>query len=92
MLLGSRRSFPKGREDLDELLSGTEQTTNNINTLLDLRQAEYSRIQANGSAALSNTILVFTIVTIGIPPPLVSIVAFRPRRIYFPAPRRRAQV
>ncbi|KAI3317893.1 hypothetical protein HD806DRAFT_526705 [Xylariaceae sp. AK1471] len=52
------------KKDLNEILSGVEQTTNNINNLLDLRQAEYSRIQARDSAAQSNSILVFTIVTI----------------------------
>ncbi|KAI1113766.1 hypothetical protein F5Y14DRAFT_441692 [Nemania sp. NC0429] len=50
--------------DLTELLLGVEKTTDSIKTLLDLRQAEYSRIQADDSAKQSNSILVFTFVTI----------------------------
>ncbi|KAI0112411.1 hypothetical protein GGR51DRAFT_568530 [Nemania sp. FL0031] len=49
------------KNELDEIIQGTEQAADNINTLLDLRQAEYSRIQAHDSAKQSNTVLVFTL-------------------------------
>ncbi|KAI1214166.1 uncharacterized protein F4807DRAFT_449505 [Annulohypoxylon truncatum] len=45
------------KKNLDEMLLEADKTTDYINTLLDLRQAEYSRIQ-------SNCVLIFTIVTI----------------------------
>ncbi|KAI1383116.1 uncharacterized protein F4822DRAFT_435048 [Hypoxylon trugodes] len=52
------------KEDIDEMLLEAEKTTDYINSLLDLRQAEYSRVQANDSARQSNIIFIFTIITI----------------------------
>ncbi|KAI4867299.1 hypothetical protein F4820DRAFT_457119 [Hypoxylon rubiginosum] len=52
------------KKDLDEMLSEAEKMTSYITTLLDLRQAEYSRIQANDSANQSNSIFIFTVITI----------------------------
>ncbi|KAI1180646.1 hypothetical protein F4777DRAFT_528793 [Nemania sp. FL0916] len=52
------------KKELDEILLEAEQTTDYIGTLLDLRQAEYSRIQAQDSARQANSIIVFTFATI----------------------------
>ncbi|KAI1094906.1 hypothetical protein F5B19DRAFT_443936 [Rostrohypoxylon terebratum] len=45
------------KRNLNEMLLEAESTTNYINTLLDLRQAEYSRIQ-------SNSVFVFTVISV----------------------------
>lgn len=57
--------------DLDALVEEAETVHDSINLLLDLRQkqasikeAEFGRIQANDSARQSNSILIFTIITI----------------------------
>ncbi|TGO38028.1 hypothetical protein BHYA_0083g00070 [Botrytis hyacinthi] len=52
------------KKDLEAMLSETDKTENYINTLLDLRQAEFGRLQAYDSARQSNSIFVFTIMTI----------------------------
>ncbi|KAI1409243.1 hypothetical protein F5Y13DRAFT_193479 [Hypoxylon sp. FL1857] len=52
------------KKNIDEMLLKAENTTDYINALLDLRQAEYSRQQAKDSANLSNSILIFTLITI----------------------------
>ncbi|KAF3070670.1 Ankyrin-3 [Daldinia childiae] len=52
------------KKSLDEMLLEAEKTTNYINDLLDLRQAEYNRVQANDSANQSKSIFIFTVVTI----------------------------
>ncbi|KAI1800722.1 hypothetical protein F4811DRAFT_495067 [Daldinia bambusicola] len=52
------------KKNVDDMLLEAEKTTNYINDLLDLRQAEYNRIQANDSAKQSNSIFIFTVVTI----------------------------
>ncbi|KAI5917325.1 hypothetical protein F4810DRAFT_696972 [Camillea tinctor] len=46
------------------MIQEADTVTSYINTLLDLRQAEYSRTQANDSAKQANIIFVFTVVTI----------------------------
>ncbi|TGO70557.1 hypothetical protein BELL_0705g00010 [Botrytis elliptica] len=51
-------------KDLDAMLSEADKTEGYINTLLDLRQAEFGRLQAYDSARQSNSIFVFTIMTI----------------------------
>ncbi|KAI0180586.1 hypothetical protein GGR52DRAFT_578759 [Hypoxylon sp. FL1284] len=52
------------KKDLKEILSAAEQTADYIITLLELRQAEHSRLQAQEAARQSNSILIFTIITI----------------------------
>ncbi|KAF7857817.1 uncharacterized protein EAF02_011184 [Botrytis sinoallii] len=52
------------KKDLDAMLSEADKTEGYINTLLDLRQAEFGRLQAYDSARQSNSIFVFTIMTI----------------------------
>ncbi|KAI2784127.1 hypothetical protein F4815DRAFT_270024 [Daldinia loculata] len=52
------------KKSLDDMLLEAEKTTNYINDLLDLRQAEYNRVQANDSANQSKSIFIFTVVTI----------------------------
>ncbi|TGO54999.1 hypothetical protein BCON_0098g00210 [Botryotinia convoluta] len=52
------------KKDLDDMLSEADKTENYINTLLDLRQAEFGRLQAYDSARQSNSIFIFTIMTI----------------------------
>ncbi|KAI0535157.1 hypothetical protein GGR58DRAFT_22443 [Xylaria digitata] len=52
------------KEDLDTMLLEADKIEKYINTLLDLRQAEYGRLQANDSARLSKIIFVFTVITI----------------------------
>ncbi|KAI1826937.1 hypothetical protein F4861DRAFT_22588 [Xylaria intraflava] len=52
------------KKDLDDMISEAEQTNRYINTLLDLRQAEYSRVQAADSARQSKSVLIFTTITI----------------------------
>ncbi|KAI2616109.1 hypothetical protein GGR54DRAFT_611210 [Hypoxylon sp. NC1633] len=59
------------KKDLDDMLAEAGKTTEYITTLLDLRVAEYSRIQASESARLSrdlarqaNSIFIFTVITI----------------------------
>ncbi|KAF7928957.1 uncharacterized protein EAE97_009799 [Botrytis byssoidea] len=49
---------------LNAMLSEADKTEGYINTLLDLRQAEFGRLQAYDSARQSNSIFVFTIMTI----------------------------
>ncbi|KAJ4236806.1 hypothetical protein NW757_013346 [Fusarium falciforme] len=59
------------KKDLDDMVVEAEVTNDSINTLLDLKQkqasikeAEFSRIQANGSARQSNSVFIFTVITI----------------------------
>ncbi|KAF7883762.1 hypothetical protein EAF00_011074 [Botryotinia globosa] len=52
------------KKDLNAMLSEADKTEDYINTLLDLRQAEFGRLQAYDSARQSNSIFVFTIMTI----------------------------
>ncbi|KAI0095585.1 hypothetical protein F4814DRAFT_457575 [Daldinia grandis] len=52
------------KKSLDDMLLEAEKTTDYINDLLDLRQAEYNREQANDSANQSKSIFIFTVVTI----------------------------
>ncbi|THV54800.1 hypothetical protein BGAL_0019g00010 [Botrytis galanthina] len=52
------------KKDLNAMLSEADKTEGYINTLLDLRQAEFGRLQAYDSARQSNSIFVFTIMTI----------------------------
>ncbi|KAI2463271.1 hypothetical protein F4781DRAFT_426499 [Annulohypoxylon bovei var. microspora] len=52
------------KKSLNEMLLEAEKTTNYINDLLNLRQAEYSRVQAKDSAKQSNSIFIFTLITI----------------------------
>ncbi|UPK90240.1 hypothetical protein LCI18_001175 [Fusarium solani-melongenae] len=59
------------KKDLDDMVVEAEVTNDSINTLLDLRQkqasikeAEFGRIQANDSARQSNSVFIFTVITI----------------------------
>ncbi|XHG03938.1 hypothetical protein AWENTII_007222 [Aspergillus wentii] len=59
------------RREIKEMALEADMVQNSINTLLDLRQkqasikeAEFGRLQANDTVRQSNTIMVFTIVTI----------------------------
>ncbi|CAD6442463.1 4cecb410-8850-4ae9-86e2-1cd6439bea72 [Sclerotinia trifoliorum] len=52
------------KKDLKNMLSEADKTENYINNLLDLRQAEFGRLQAYDSAKQSNIIFIFTIITI----------------------------
>lgn len=52
------------KKDLEKILSEADKTENYINNLLDLRQAEFGRLQAYDSAKQSNIIFIFTIITI----------------------------
>ncbi|KAM0282095.1 hypothetical protein ACHAO9_010416 [Fusarium lateritium] len=52
------------KKDLDDMLMEVETINNSINTLLDLRQKQASISQANDTAKQSNTIFVFTVITI----------------------------
>ncbi|KAM0248964.1 hypothetical protein ACHAP5_003173 [Fusarium lateritium] len=52
------------KKDLDDMLIEVETINNSINTLLDLRQKQASISQANDTAKQSNTIFVFTVITI----------------------------
>ncbi|QSZ36823.1 hypothetical protein DSL72_006706 [Monilinia vaccinii-corymbosi] len=52
------------KKDLTSMLSEANRTENYINTLLDLRRAEFGRLQASDSARQSNIIFIFTIITI----------------------------
>ncbi|TGO21309.1 hypothetical protein BPAE_0227g00100 [Botrytis paeoniae] len=52
------------KKDLDDMLSEADKTENYINTLLDLRQAEFGRLQAYDSARQSNSIFISTLMTI----------------------------
>ncbi|KAI1120436.1 hypothetical protein F5Y10DRAFT_289756 [Nemania abortiva] len=52
------------KKDLNAMLEEADSIEKYINTLLDLRQAEFGRLQASDSAQLSNVILVLTLITI----------------------------
>ncbi|KAI1149342.1 hypothetical protein F4825DRAFT_60163 [Nemania diffusa] len=52
------------KKDLDAMLLEADKIESYINALLDLRQAEFGRLQAQDSAQLSNVILVLTVITI----------------------------
>ncbi|KAM0190411.1 hypothetical protein ACHAPI_009400 [Fusarium lateritium] len=52
------------KKDLDNMLIEVETINDSINTLLDLRQKQASISQANDTAKQSNTIFVFTVITI----------------------------
>ncbi|KAJ8121627.1 hypothetical protein ONZ43_g1966 [Nemania bipapillata] len=52
------------KKDLDAMLLEADKIEGYINALLDLRQAEFGRLQAQDSAQLSNVILVLTVITI----------------------------
>ncbi|KAF5660277.1 Mg2+ transporter like zinc transport [Fusarium heterosporum] len=52
------------KKDLDDMLGEVETINNSINTLLDLRQKQASISQANDTAKQSNTVFVFTVITI----------------------------
>ncbi|KAJ3529040.1 hypothetical protein NM208_g9933 [Fusarium decemcellulare] len=52
------------KKDLDDMLVEVEMINDSINTLLDLRQKQASIRQANDTAKQSNTIFVFTVITI----------------------------
>ncbi|KAI0449383.1 hypothetical protein F5B21DRAFT_50144 [Xylaria acuta] len=52
------------KKDLDVMLLEADKIEGYINTLLDLRQAEYGRLQAYDSARLSKILFVFTVATI----------------------------
>ncbi|KAI0103952.1 hypothetical protein GGR51DRAFT_236951 [Nemania sp. FL0031] len=52
------------KKDIDVMLLEAVNTENYINNLLNLRQAEFGRLQAQDSAQLSNVILVLTLITI----------------------------
>ncbi|KAF5876598.1 putative ankyrin repeat protein [Botrytis fragariae] len=52
------------KKDLDDMLSEADETESYINTLLDRRQAEFGRLQAYDSARQSNSIFIFTTMTI----------------------------
>ncbi|KAI8965046.1 hypothetical protein F5Y11DRAFT_314485 [Daldinia sp. FL1419] len=52
------------KNNLDDMVSEANTTTSYINHLLDLRQAEYNRMQANDSVNQSKSIFIFTVVTI----------------------------
>ncbi|KAF7943351.1 hypothetical protein EAE96_011278 [Botrytis aclada] len=52
------------KKDLNAMLSEADKTENYINTMLDLRQADFGRLQAYDSARQSNSIFIFTMMTI----------------------------
>ncbi|KAF7540573.1 hypothetical protein G7054_g1268 [Neopestalotiopsis clavispora] len=52
------------KADLDEMLSETDKIDDYIKSLLDLRQAEFGRLQADDSARQANAIFIFTLMTI----------------------------
>ncbi|KAF5000342.1 hypothetical protein FGRMN_1810 [Fusarium graminum] len=52
------------KKDLDDMLGEVETINDSINTLLDLRQKQASISQANDTAKQSNTVFVFTVITI----------------------------
>ncbi|KAI1368999.1 hypothetical protein F5Y08DRAFT_353521 [Xylaria arbuscula] len=51
-------------KELDEMLSESDRIENYVNTLLDLRLAEFGRLQAYDSARQSNIFFLFTVITI----------------------------
>ncbi|KAF3013504.1 hypothetical protein E8E14_006812 [Neopestalotiopsis sp. 37M] len=52
------------KKDLDDMISEAEEIDNKVNTLLELRQSELSRLQAYDAARQANSVFIFTVMTV----------------------------